>query len=117
MAYGKKWKPSKTAAREFAKQMNEIDDFCSANGISQSRSSDSYYFEINGQKYRVSNHSVEASNRHAYNWQGEQVRERYHNDGRKDDVIYIHASKTRIIEIYENLKAGKTLDGFGNVKY
>ena len=25
-------------------------------------------------------------------------------------------SKTRIIEIYKNLKAGKKLDGFGNVK-
>lgn len=117
MAYGRKWKPSKTAIREFAKQMSEIDDFCAKNGISQSSASDSYYFEINGQKYRVSNHSVEASNLHAYNWQGEQVREKYHNDGREDNVIYIHAGKTRIIEIYENLKAGKTLDGFGNVKY
>lgn len=117
MAYGRKWKPSRTAAREFAKQMNEIDDFCAKNGISQSRESDSYYFEINGQKYRVSNHSVEASNRRAYNYDGEQIRRKYHEGGREDDTIYIHASKTRIIEIYENLKAGKTLDGFGNIKY
>lgn len=116
MGYGRKWKPSKTAIREFARQMSEIDEFCSENGISQSKSSDSYYFEINGQKYRVSNHSVEASNRRAYNYEGEQVRAVYHEDGREDDTIYIHAGKTRIIEIYNNLKAGKTLDGFGNIK-
>lgn len=96
-----KWKPSKTALKEFAKKMDEIDEFCKNNGISQSTSSDSYYFDIDGQSYRVSNHSVESS--------------KYHN-GRKEGVIYIHASKTRIIEIYENLKAGKKLDGFGKIK-
>ena len=116
MAYGK-WKPSKSAAREFAKKMSEIDEFCRENGISQSRTSDSYYFEIDGQNYRVSNHSVEASNASAYDWTGEQIREKYHANERDGKVVYIHASKTRIIEIYENLKAGKTLDSFGNVKY
>ena len=116
MAYSK-WKPSKSATREFAKKMSEIDEFCHVNGISQSRTSDSYYFEINGQKYRVSNHSVEASNASAYDWTGEQVREKYHENGREYDVIYIHASKTRIIEIYGNLKAGLKLDGNGNIKY
>lgn len=116
MGYFKKWKPSKTAVKEYAAKMHEIDEFCIKNGISQSTSSDSYYFDLNGQKYRVSNHSIEASNAAAYNWQGEKIREKYHDDERKIDVIYIHASKTRIIEIYENLKAGKKLDGFGNVK-
>lgn len=117
MAYGRRWKPSRSAAREFAKQMDEIDEFCAKNGINQSRSSDSYYFILNGKEYRVSNHSVEASNRGAFNRCGEQVREKYHADKREEGVIYIHASKTRIIDIYENLKAGKALDGRGNVKY
>lgn len=114
MAYGKRWKPSKTAAREFAQEMDRIRTFCAEHGIDMSSSGDSYYFTVNGQKYRVSNHSVESSNAHAYNALGEKVRETYHQDGRKDDTIYIHAGKTRIVEIYTALKAGKKLDGRGN---
>lgn len=117
MGFGYRYKPSKTKIREYAEKMDRIDDFCSKNNISRSANSDSYYFEINGQKYRVSNHSVESSNRGAYE-EGthEQIRELYHPEGREKDTIYIHAGKTRIIEIYENLKAGKELDGRGNVK-
>ena len=114
MAY--KWRPSKTAARDFAKKMNDIDDFCHQNGIVQSRRGDSYYFEVNGQEYRVSNHSIEASNAAAYDDMGNQIRDVYHEGGRCDNVIYIHASKTRIIDIYNDLKAGYTLDGKGNRK-
>lgn len=117
MAYGRKWRSSKSAAREFAKEMEEISAYCAAHNIEQSRSGDSYYFSINGISYRVSNHSVEASNRGAFNEFGEQVRQKYHGDGRDENTIYIHASKTRIIEIFENLKAGKDLDGRGNIKY
>lgn len=96
--------------------MKEIDEFCTEHGIDQSRTGDSYYFTVNGQSYRVSNHSIEASNAAAYNWQGEQVRDKYHADGRADGVVYIHAGKTRIIEIYNNLKDGKELDGRGYPK-
>lgn len=113
---GYKWKPSKTKAREYAMQMKEIEAFCNEKGIQQSCGGDSYYFSINGKKYRVSNHSIEASNSRAYNWLGEQVREKYHDDFRHDDTVYIHASKTRIIEIYNNLLAGYELDGRGNIK-
>lgn len=112
---GYKWKPSKTAIREFANTMNEISEFCDANNINQSRNGDSYYFTINDQKYRVSNHSIEASNKGAYSDLG-QTRELYHPDGREDDVIYIHAGKTRIREIYNDLKEGYKLDGRGNRK-
>lgn len=117
MGFEYRYKPSKTKIREYAEKMDRIDDFCSKNNISRSANSDSYYFEINGQKYRVSNHSVESSNRGAYE-EGthEQIRELYHPEGREKDTIYIHAGKTRIMEIYENLKAGKELDGRGNVK-
>lgn len=114
--YGRKWKPSKTARREFAQTMNDIDKFCDENGISCSASKDSYYFTINGQKYRVSNHSVETSNAGAYDSLGNQVRSKYHPDGREDDTIYIHAGKTRIRDIYNDLKAGYELDGRGNRK-
>lgn len=114
MAYRRKWAPSKTAARQFAQEMDTIRTFCRENGIDMSTSGDSYYFAVNGQKYRVSNHSVEASNARARNDLGEKVREVYHEGGRKDDTIYIHAGKTRIIEIYTALQAGKKLDGRGN---
>lgn len=116
MGYYRKWKPSKTATREFAEKMNEISSFCNEHNISQSARGDSYYFEIGDQKYRVSNHSIEASNRHAYDeFTGIKLREEYHPDTREKDTIYIHASKTRIIEIYDHLLAGKRLDGRGNV--
>lgn len=113
MGYYKKWTPSKTARREYAQKMNEIDEFCQENGIEQSRTSDSYYFILNGQKYRVSNHTVEASNRAAFDEFHEQKRELYHPDGRDDDTIYITAGKTRIVEIYNDLKNGFALDGRG----
>lgn len=108
-----KWKPSKTRIREFAEKMDEIDTFCMEHGISQSKSSDSYYFVIDGQSYRVSNHTIEASNAGAYR-DGVQIREKYHGT-REEDVIYIHASKTRLIEIYNALCEGKDLDGRGYI--
>lgn len=118
---GFKYKPSKAARAEFAAKMKEIADFCTRNGISQSRNGDSYYFTINDQEYRVSNHSVEASDRAAFKediFTGEmvQVRDLYHEGGRKKDTVYIHAGKTRIIDIYNDLKAGYELDGRGNRK-
>ena len=109
-----KWKPSKSAKRDFAQKMSEIAQFCADNGIYQSMSGDSYYFTLNGIEYRVSNHTVAASNRHAYNDLNQKVREEYHPGGERDDVVYITASKTRIIEIYNDLSAGYTLDRRGN---
>ncbi len=116
MKYGYRWKPSRTKAREFAKTMNDINDFCNEHGIEQSSSQDSYYFTVNGQRYRVSNHSVESSNSGAFDWMGQQVRPLYHEGGRSEDVVYIHASKTRIREIYNDLVDGWVLDGKGNRK-
>ena len=110
----KKWKPSKTATREFAVTMDKIKAFCDENGIHYSKTCDSYYFRLNGINYRVSNHTVEASNYKAYDKYGNKVRELYHPNGREDDTIYITASKTRIIEIYNNLKAGYKLNKRGN---
>ena len=109
-----KWKPSKSAKKDYAKKMEEIEEFCKVNNISNSRTNDSYYFTLNGVEYRVSNHSIEMSNSKAYNCFGEKIRELYHEEGRKENVVYIHASKTRIIEIYNDLKAGFELDKRGN---
>lgn len=111
-----KWKPSRSAAREFAAQMREIEKFCADNGISQSRTSDSYYFYLNGKSYRVSNHTIAASNRGAYDEIGNKIRDKYHENGEEPETIYITAGKTRIIEIYNDLKAGYELDRRGNRK-
>lgn len=104
--YRKNWKPNKAQAQEFVQQMARIRTFCAEHKIDMSYSEDSYYFTVGGQNYRVSNHSVESS------WQNSGGR--YHEDGRRDDTIYIHASKTRIIDIYNDLAAGHRLDGRGN---
>lgn len=100
--YEYRWQPSRAKKREFAKKMEEIEDFCVKNGIRSSLSKDSYYFTLNEVNYRVSNHSVEASNREAFDEiTGERKRELYHPKGREIDTVYIHASKTRIIEIFD----------------
>ena len=113
MKYGR-WKPSKTAKREFSEKLKEIEKFCAENGICSSSSNDSYYFTVRGVNYRVSNHTIEASNRGAYDeLTGEKKRTLYHQNGREENTVYIHASKTRIIEIYNDLIAGYTLDGRG----
>ena len=49
MAYGK-WSASKSAKRDIAKKMQEIETFCAENGIERSRTSDSYYFTLKGCK-------------------------------------------------------------------
>ena len=108
-----KWKPSKAVARDFAAKMREIDAFCAENSICQSKSGDSYYFCLNGVNYRVSNHTVSASNNGAYNADGVQVRELYHPDG-EAGMICITAGKTRIMDIYNDLEAGYKLDRRGN---
>ena len=112
------WRPSRSKAREFAETMRKIEEFCEKNNISRSASSDSYYFTINGEDYRVSNHTQKASDRGMYR-NGEKVRESYH---RKADGTYeydrrheITAGKTRIIEIYTALSEGKRLDKRGYV--
>lgn len=109
----RKWSPSRTAKRDFIQKMAEIDQFCVEHGIGQSRSSDSYYFILNGTEYRVSNHTVAASNRRMYDDLGVKVRESYHPDGERPDVVYITAGKTRLIDIYNDLAAGYRLDRRG----
>ena len=109
--YRYKYHPSAAQKKEFHEKMLEIEAFCEKNGISASFNKDSYYFSIDGQRFRVSNHSMEASNRAAYDeYTGKQWRDLYHDLDREDDVIEILAGKTRIIEIYNDLMAGYELD-------
>lgn len=107
-----KWKPNKAEVREFAEKMEKIKAFCEQNGIYQSWAGDSYYFTLNGVDYRVSNHTTEASDAGAFDIYGEKIRDLYH--GNDNQTVNILAGKTRIIEIYNDLKDGYDLDGCGN---
>lgn len=111
----KKWSFNKTQKKEFAGKMAEIERFCENNKISKSFNSDSYYFTLDGKKYRVSNHTIEASNAKAFDDDGTKWRNFYHTKEEEERTICILASKTRLIEIYNNLKDGKTLDKRGRV--
>lgn len=115
--FGSKWQPNKKEKEEFKNKMNEIEEFLDEHrDISASASRDSFYFVINGTCYRVSNHSIEASNKRAYDKNtGEQIRDKYHDDKRDKDTRYIHASKTRIIEIYNAIASGKKVNGRGQI--
>ena len=108
MGYRYKWKPSKSAAREFAQKMSEIEQYCKENGIIKSSSSDSYYFTHNGVQYRVSNHSVESSvNTYGTHYHGDSNEYRKH-------VFCINAGKTRIIDIHKMIVNGIKVDYRGN---
>lgn len=110
----KHYKPSKLKAIQFAMEMDFIREFCEKNNIQTSKNNDSYYFTLNGTNYRVSNHTIEASNKAAFDIDtGMYKRDLYHETERKDDTVYIHAGKTRIIDIYNDLKAGYKLNGKG----
>ncbi|MGI5977000.1 MAG: hypothetical protein ACOX68_04820 [Candidatus Limivicinus sp.] len=107
--------PTNQQIKEFKAAMAAIEPFCIEHDIDHSLSYDSYYFVVDGKLYRVSNHTIEQSNRAAYDRYGNLWRPLYHDEKRDPNVCYIYASKTRIIEIYNNLMAGKKLDGRGNV--
>ena len=116
MSYFHKWRPSAAQARAFHQAMVEIDDFCSINGIRQSKRCDSYYFTLNGINYRVSNHTMRRSNETARDELGQYVHPVYHSEDDIANTVQIFAGKTRIREIYNDLKAGHKLDGRGNRK-
>lgn len=111
----KKWKPSKSKINQFKNKMSEIEKFCETNNIISSKNNDSYYFTVNDINYRVSNHTIESSNLAAFdNVNGFQKRNLYHNENRDPNTVYIHAGKTRIIDIYNDIISGYKLDSKGN---
>ncbi len=112
--YGQPFRMSKKAKAEYAQKMKEVETFVKENDIKQAQNGKSFYFELNGKKYRVSNHTVEASNAGAFNSEGQQVRELYHPEGREGET-QIFASPTRLIEIYNAIKDGKQVDGRGRI--
>jgi hypothetical protein len=113
-----KWKPSKAASNDFVEQMNKIREFCKINEINISSNNDSYYFTHNNINYRVSNHTIAASDRGMFreeNGEFVKIRDSYHESD-TSNTVYITAGTTRIIEIYNAIKDGLTLNKRGYVK-
>lgn len=110
------FKFSKSDKKEYAIKIKEIKEFCDKNFIFYSKNMDSFYFEIAGKQIRVSNHTIKASDKGEF-WENpqtfelEKVRDSYHK-GKKYN-FEITASKLRIIEIYNDLKAGYKLNKRG----
>ena len=75
---------SKRRKKEFANLMNEIDEFCELHHILQSKGSDAYFFSIGDTPYVVANRSRSVP----------------------EGTRFILASKTRIMQIYEDLCLG-----------
>ena len=107
--FGFKYKPSKKKIREFIEKMNQIEEFCKEHGIASSLYNDSYYFIVNEKAYRVSN-SVSARGEYVY----DPISDRSIDIDK--NTTYIYASKTRIIDIYNDIIAGYELDGHGRRK-
>lgn len=108
---------SKSSKKEFAAKMQEIKEFCDRNEIQYSKDMNSFYFEIDSKQVRVSNHTIKASDKgcfyeNIYTGENTKIRDSYHENKKYD--IQITASKTRIIEIYNDLKAGIKLNKRGN---
>jgi len=104
-----------------AKEERSLNRFCLANGIKRSKKGVSFYFEIDGKKYRVSDHTIEESK------QGQLLKAQmgtvltgrdivpnyYHNEEKDEGVIQIDAPKNRLIQIYKDIQSGYQVDREG----
>ena len=110
--YGYTYRPSAAQKKEFHEKMLEIEAFCKKHGYFRKVTiTIAIISALKVSDIEWSNHSIEASNRAAFDeYTGEQLRELYHDPELEEDVIDILAGKTRIIDIYNDLVAGYDLD-------
>ena len=100
--------------RDFAIKMKEITKFCLKNNINVGTNHNSYTFSLNGKNYIVSNFGTDDFKKYITKLANQGVKQaiRYLQILEKE-IISIQASKLRIMEIYNDLKAGKQLDKNG----
>ena len=100
--------------RDFAIKMKEITRFCLKNNIQIGTNHNSYTFSLNGKNYIVSNFGTDDFKKYITKLANQGIKEatRYLQILEKE-IISIQASKLRIMEIYNDLKAGKQLDKNG----
>ena len=101
--------------RNFAIKMKQIIKFCMANKIYMAANYNSYSFWLNGKRYLVTNYNFDDYKKYLkkLSSQGFSPATMYLKmleNEYDDNVIRIQASKLRIMEIYNDLKAGKQLD-------
>ena len=101
--------------RNFAIKMKQIIKFCMANKIYMAANYNSYSFWLNGKRYLVTNYNFDDYKKYLkkLSSQGFSPAAMYLKmleNEYDDNVIRIQASKLRIMEIYNDLKAGKQLD-------
>ena len=104
--------------RNFAIKMKQIIKFCMANKIYMAANYNSYSFWLNGKRYLVTNYNFDDYKKYLKKLsnQGFSPAAMYLKmleNEYDDNVIRIQASKLRIMEIYNDLKAGKQLDKNG----
>ena len=104
--------------RNFAIKMKEIIKFCRANKIYMAANYNSYSFWLNDKRYLVTNYNFDDYKKYLKKLsnQGFYPAAMYLKmleNEYDDNVIRIQASKLRIMEIYNDLKAGKQLDKNG----
>lgn len=100
--------------RDFAIKIKEITRFCLKNNIQIGTNHNSYTFSLNGKNYIVSNFGTDDFKKYITKLANQGVKEatRYLQILEKE-IISIRASKLRVMEIYNDLKAGKQLDKHG----
>ena len=84
---------------EWQKKANQLKQFCLDKKIPYQTGA-AFFLEIKEKKYLITNMNLLAM------LKAKLI---------KDDVTVIRASKLRVIDIYNDILAGKTLDKFGNV--
>lgn len=96
--------------RNYVERLEALDAFCEEHDIMCNVHRDSFYFELNGKRYRVSNHSIKANWERAYSGMRDDLKPLYHPNGYDKSIIYIHAGKFRVPQIYEDIRAGYDLN-------
>lgn len=104
--------------RNFAIKMKQIIKFCMANKIYMAANYNSYSFWLNGKRYLVTNYNFDDYKKYLKKLSNQgfapaTIYLKMLENEYDDNVIRIQASKLRIMEIYNDLKAGKQLDKNG----
>ena len=104
--------------RNFAIKMKQIIKFCMANKIYMAANYNSYSFWLNGKRYLITNYNFDDYKKYLKKLSNQRfapatIYLKMLENEYDDNVIRIQASKLRIMEIYNNLKAGKQLDKNG----
>lgn len=75
---------------------DELNKYCLENHIK--RVKDEFYFELNGQKYRISRYSVTVSNSSSI--------PSFVSERAKNPTVYIKGKRSEVKQIYESIKDG-----------